>query len=140
MLPEGMPGSTDTEQKVLVVDDDRDSAEALQLLLAALVPGLAVIVAFDGRQGADLARADAPLAAVILDMEMPVLDGWEAAVRIRAEAPGPVPILVGVSGNPVLLAGAQERGLIDHAMVKPIDTVHLISILEHALSARPARR
>lgn len=119
-----------TGKWLLVVDDDQDSAESLQILLEELIPGAWVGVAFDGQAGADLAQAAYPPFAVILDMEMPVLDGWGAAARIRAEAPSIPPVLIGVSGNAARLTGALDRGLIDHALVKPIDTDKLLQILQ----------
>lgn len=123
-----MLGVSHSNQLILVVDDDRDSAEALQALLGILVPEVVVVLAFDGQEGAELARLGPPH-AVILEIEMPTLDGWGAATRIRAEAAGTVPILIGVSGNSVRLSGALRNGLIDHAFEKPIDAFKLVELL-----------
>ncbi len=126
----GMQAPTSSERWLLLVDDDRDAVESLQLLLELQIPGTTVRATFDGQAGADLARsAETPPAAVVLDMEMPVLDGWGAAARIRAEAVSTPPLLIGVSGAVVRLASALKCGLIDHALVKPVDTAELLRIL-----------
>ncbi len=132
MPTDGMEDSPHRSRWLLIVDDDKDSAETLSLLLTILIPGLVVVPVFDGSKASDLAKADHPPFAVVLDMEMPIVDGWATAARIRAEATGDVPLLIGVSGNLVRLNGAFERKLIDHALPKPIDTAALVQLLHAA--------
>ena len=72
--------------RVLLVDDDPGFAAALALALE-LYPTLAVVGrAENGRRGVELARALAP-DVVLMDVEMPVLDGLAATERLRALAP-----------------------------------------------------
>ena len=67
---------------VLVVEDDRNIAELLQLYLEK--EGYAVTVAHDGGAGIEKYRAIGP-DLVLLDLMMPVMDGWEVCKAIRAE-------------------------------------------------------
>ena len=75
---------------VLVVEDDRNIAELLQLYLEK--EGYAVTVAHDGGAGIEKYRAIGP-DLVLLDLMMPVMDGWEVCKAIRAESNTPVIML-----------------------------------------------
>jgi CheY-like chemotaxis protein len=68
---------------VLVVDDDADIRESLQLLLED--EGYRVRTAADGKQAVAM-MADDPPCFVILDLMMPVMDGWEVAGRMHEDA------------------------------------------------------
>ena len=68
---------------VLIVEDDRNIAELLQMYLEK--EGYAVTVAADGGQGLAKFRAIKP-DLVLLDVMMPVMDGWSVCKAIRAEA------------------------------------------------------
>ena len=72
---------------VLVVEDDRNIAELLQMYLEK--EGYAVTTAFDGGQGLTKFRAIQP-DLVLLDVMMPVMDGWAVCKAIRAESQTPV--------------------------------------------------
>ena len=75
---------------VLVVEDDRNIAELLQMYLEK--EGYAVTVAEDGGKGLSKFRAIKP-DLVLLDVMMPVMDGWSVCRAIRAEAQTPVIML-----------------------------------------------
>jgi CheY-like chemotaxis protein len=81
--------------RVLVVDDNKDAAESLYLLLEQL--GCEAVVAHTGPAGVEAARAKPP-DVVFLDIGLPGLDGYEVARRLRAEAWGPRTVLVAVTG------------------------------------------
>ncbi|HZY90347.1 MAG TPA: response regulator [Gemmataceae bacterium] len=70
--------------RVLVVDDDLDVTRTLALLLNCW--GYEPVVAYDGQSALALASAD-PLAAVLLDLRLPGMDGFELARRLR-DQPG----------------------------------------------------
>ncbi len=121
--PAGLP------RAVLVVDDNRDAADALGDLLLTL--GAAPRVAYSG-EGALRMLADGPLPGLaILDIGMPGMDGCELARRLRA-----VPALAGL----VLVAltgwgqqGDKERiaaAGFDHHLLKPLDLGALIEALQ----------
>ena len=75
---------------VLIVEDDRNIAELLQMYLEK--EGYAVTVAADGGQGLAKFRAIKP-DLVLLDVMMPVMDGWSVCKAIRAEAQTPIIML-----------------------------------------------
>ena len=72
------PGDSGT---ILVVDDNRDAAESLVELLRA--SGRDVVVAFSGQEALAIA-AKRPLAAILLDIGLPDISGYEVARRLRA--------------------------------------------------------
>ena len=75
---------------VLIVEDDRNIAELLQMYLEK--EGYAVTVAADGGQGLAKFRAIKP-DLVLLDVMMPVMDGWAVCRAIRAESQTPIIML-----------------------------------------------
>lgn len=76
---------------ILVVDDDAWIRQALAALLVD--EGYRVALAADGQQALSLVSATAP-ALVLLDMTLPILDGFQVAARLRADHGGSVPIVV----------------------------------------------
>ena len=81
-----------TSQTILVIDDQRDLAEAVERALS--IEGFDVIIATDGKSGLTIAREHAP-DLVILDIGMPGIDGLEVCRRLRADPrQGRIPILV----------------------------------------------
>ncbi len=125
------------ETKVLVVDDNVDAANALSLLLET--QGFRVAVAHDG--GDALKRADEVQPHIVLmDLGLPVLDGYQVASQLRARPNGSAVTLVAVSGygpdqNP---ERASEAGF-DHHLVKPIDCVALLALLAKSTRLRATR-
>src|SRR5258707_4033226 len=67
--------------KILLVEDNQDSRDGLARRLQRR--GYEVVLACDGRQGVDLASAAAP-DLILMDINLPVVDGWEATRLIRA--------------------------------------------------------
>jgi two-component system, cell cycle response regulator DivK len=67
--------------KVLLVEDSEESRDGLARHLRR--KGFEILLAVDGRQGLDMARAGAP-DLVLMDMSLPVLDGWEATRQLKA--------------------------------------------------------
>jgi CheY-like chemotaxis protein len=103
---------------VLVVDDDRDCADSLALVLR--------LHGFDARAAYDAVAALAAFTAfrpqvILLDLAMPGTDGYALADRVRRE-PGWQPVLVAVTGfgDPSERARTGAAGF-DHHFVKPVD-------------------
>jgi len=69
--------------RILYVEDNEDNIYMLSTRLQR--KGYEVIVATDGEQGLARARSDAP-ALILMDLSLPVLDGWEATRRLKALA------------------------------------------------------
>jgi PAS domain S-box-containing protein len=121
---------------VLVVDDNVDAAHALSILLEA--QGYRVFMAHDGAVA--LTRADEVQPEIVLmDLGLPILDGYQVASALRKRPNGSALTLVAVSGygpdqNP---ERAAESGF-DHHLVKPIDCAALLDLLSKSLRPRSA--
>lgn len=113
---------------VLIVDDDAESRETLADLVRLLIPGVETLLAANGQVGVDLALLHLP-SAIVLDIEMPLCDGFEAAVRIRRAFGRDAPLLIGVSGNFLRLEEGLRAGIFDHALTKPIVIAELVHLL-----------
>ena len=113
--------------RVLVVDDNRDVAESTAVLLR--LEGCEVHLAHDGEEALDLMQRVHPT-AVLLDIGLPRMDGFEVAERIRAEPEHRGVLIVGVSGY-----GQEEYRLrskqagFDYHIVKPIEPSVLTGLL-----------
>jgi CheY-like chemotaxis protein len=112
--------------RILVVDDHVDTARALAGLLR--VAGHAVEVAHDGREAIERARALRP-DAVLLDIGLPHLDGYQVARRLRAEGCRDA-LLIAISGygQDDDRRRSREAGF-DHHLVKPVDSAALVALL-----------
>jgi CheY-like chemotaxis protein len=113
-------------QRILVVDDNIDSAESLSVLLR--LQGHEVQTAFNGERAVELALEFQPR-CILLDIGLPNLNGYDAARAIRAQN-GPAMTLVAMTGwgRAEDRRRSQEAGF-DHHLVKPVDTALLQSIL-----------
>jgi two-component system CheB/CheR fusion protein len=131
--PSGGPGVLHPEavggrkRRVLVVDDNRDAADSLGLLLG--FDGHDVRVAYTGRQALELAREFQPDVA-ILDLGLPDVSGYDVASQMRRE-----PALAGI--RLIALSGwgqdehqqrARDAGF-DHHLIKPADPDKLQALL-----------
>ena len=114
-------------QCFLLVDDDEEAAETLCMLLEAR--GFEVDRAANGQEALDLADAERH-DLIIMDVEMPVLDGLEACRRLKAkEATRDIPVLLAT-------AGALDLRTVhpaDAFLVKPFQAEILFSFLHHLL-------
>lgn len=131
------PGTTSTARPiaVLVVDDDRDTADSTAAVLDAY--GYPARVAYSGSAALAAAAADPP-DVVLLDLAMPGMAGWELARRLRDLTPGRHPLLVTVTGY-----GAEgERrasvaaGVARH-FVKPVEPAVLVDVLRRCARTTP---
>ena len=130
-----MTAATRTNGVVLVVEDFDDTRE---LYVGCLTEaGFTVLAARDGVEGFALATLPSNrVDAVVMDLQMPVMDGWEAIRRIRASA-GPAPYILVVSAydGPVSLREAYDAGA-DDFLGKPLDPTVLVTIVRAALRSR----
>ncbi len=128
--PEQAEAPVISPRRVLVVDDNTDAAESLKSLLTML--GHVVCEAADGVQAVDAARNFDP-DVIFMDIDMPRLNGVEAARRIRALPLTHRPVIVALTG--LGQEGDRERSLkagIDYHIVKPIDRQSLERVLAEA--------
>jgi PAS domain S-box-containing protein len=114
-------------RRILLVDDNRDAAQALRLLLEA--DGHEVRVAADGASGLEMARAYRP-EVVLLDIGLPKMDGYELAKRIRSDPALQGTVLVAVTGYGQMhdRARASASGF-HHHLVKPVEFTALQEVL-----------
>jgi PAS domain S-box-containing protein len=113
--------------RVLVVDDNRDIAEGLRLLLTIL--GAEVRVAHDGAEAVRICDDWLPT-HVLMDIGMPGMDGYEAARRLRAKHPDNAFRLIAVTGwgQEEDRQRAREAGFDEH-LVKPVGVRELKTVL-----------
>jgi CheY-like chemotaxis protein len=122
--------------KVLLVEDSEDSRDGLARHLRR--KGYEVLVAVDGRQGVDVARAEAP-DLILMDMSLPVLDGWEATRKLKA-APETRSIPV-IALTAHAMAGDREKALeagCDDYDTKPVEFARLLAKIQALLERRAA--
>jgi len=119
-------------RRILVVDDNEDNAESLALLLRRL--GNQVRTAYDGRAAIEAAHsfgAD----VVLLDIGLPVLDGYAAARRIREQPWGRNLTLIAVTGwGQDHDRTLSEQAGFDAHLVKPVDHRALMKLLATPVS------
>ena len=113
---------------VLVVEDDRNIAELLQMYLEK--EGYAVTIAADGGQGLSKFRAIKP-DLVLLDVMMPVMDGWAVCKAIRAEGKTPVIMLTAKSETDDKVAGLKSGA--DDYITKPFEMKEVLARIEAVL-------
>jgi CheY-like chemotaxis protein len=118
-------------QRVLVVDDNRDAVESLAILLEMM--GYEVRTAGDGLEAVTETQAFSP-DVVLLDIGLPVLNGYEAAERIRALDGGGSVVLVALTGwgQEEDRRRSREAGF-DHHLVKPVDPDALEALLRRVV-------
>ena len=130
------PLSATQKVRVLVVDDNEDAALTIAEVLTEL--GYDVTVAYDGPQALACAERVRP-EVVVLDLGLPVMDGFEVARQLRAASAGrKVPRLVALSGygQDVDRANSRAAGF-DLHLVKPVEPSVLLEALARA-EKRPA--
>ena len=113
---------------VLVVEDDRNIAELLQMYLEK--EGYAVTVAYDGGQGLTKFRSIKP-DLVLLDVMMPVMDGWTVCKSIRAEAQTPIIMLTAKSETADKVQGLKSGA--DDYITKPFEMREVLARVEAVL-------
>lgn len=118
--------------KLLLVEDNEMNRDMLSRRLKK--KGYEVVMAFDGKQGVEMASEHAP-ALILLDMSLPVMDGWEAAGHLKANPETqPIPVIALTAHA---MAGDKEKALdagCDDYDTKPIDFKRLLQKIEAQLA------
>lgn len=117
--------------KILLVEDNEMNRDMLSRRLAKR--GYEVTLAVDGQQGVDMAKAESP-DLVLMDMSLPVLDGWEATRRLKTtpETRG-IPIIALTAHA---MVGDREKAVdagCDDFDTKPIELPRLLEKIEALL-------
>jgi len=130
-----LPNHATVSMKLLVVDDNRDSADSLALMLQ--MSGHETLTAYDGEEAVASAQSFRP-EAVLLDIGMPKMNGYDAARAIRGQPWGQDVLLFALTGwgQEEDRRRSREAGFDAH-LVKPVEITQLMQLLE-TLPRRPA--
>jgi two-component system, cell cycle response regulator DivK len=118
--------------KVLLVEDNEMNRDMLSRRLARR--GFDVLLAVDGEQGVQMARTETP-DLILMDMSLPVLDGWGATRRIKAEASTQSIPLIALTAH--AMAGDRDKALqagCDDYDTKPIELPRLLEKMARLLN------
>lgn len=116
--------------KVLIVDDEPDVLLTLRMILAA--EGFEPLLASDGETA--LRRIDEDLPdVVLLDVMMPVLDGWFVLAELAGRSLRPNVIVCSAKSSPVDMARAKELGA-DEYVTKPFEADLLVRVIREVLA------
>ncbi len=120
--------------KILVVEDNEMNRDMLSKRLRRR--GYQVVVAVDGGEGLELARSEAP-DLILMDMSLPVLDGWEATRRLKADpATRSIPVIALTAHA---MSEDRERALAagcDDYDTKPVELPRLVEKIDALLAPR----
>src|ERR1700719_10635 len=119
--------------KILLVEDNEMNRDMLSRRL--IRNGHEVSIAIDGQQGADMAMSQLP-DLILMDMSLPVIDGWEATRRIKAnEATRKIPVIALTAHA---MAGDREKAMevgCDDYDTKPVEISRLLGKIAALLAA-----
>ncbi len=127
------------QRRILVVDDQPDIRELLDAVLR--IKGFAVTTATGGPQALELLTSAPPPDLILLDVQMPDMDGWETLVEIRQRfgEDGPRVVMCTVKGHPRDLIHGWAAGC-DGYIWKPFDMTLLVDEINLVLSRPDADR
>jgi CheY-like chemotaxis protein len=119
--------------KVLYVEDNDDNLYMLKMRLE-LLGDFEVLAAEDGEKGCNVALAEQP-DIILMDLEMPVVDGWEATRRLKSSPQTRDIPIIGLSAH--AMAGEREKAMaagcneFDH---KPVEFERLVATIHRLLA------
>ena len=119
--------------KILIVEDNEMNRDMLSRRLARR--GYQIAIAVDGEEGIAAAKSGNP-DLILMDMSLPVVDGWEATRRLKAEPPTRAIPVIGLTAH--AMAGDREKVLAagcDDYDTKPIELPRLLQKIEALLDA-----
>ncbi len=122
--------------KILIIEDNAESRDSLAARLQCR--GFDVVHAKDGKTGIVMADTEKP-DLVLMDMNMPEMDGWEATRQIRTVIAAPLLPIIAMTEH--MMPGDRERALeagCADCHDKPIEFTNLFTQIETLLQNRPA--
>ena len=122
--------------KILLVEDNEMNRDMLSRRLQRR--GHAVVIAEDGGVGVALAKSESP-DLILMDMSLPVMDGWEATRQIKAGVETHAIPVIALTAH--AMAGDEERALAagcDAYETKPVDLPKLLAKIDALLQSRGA--
>jgi len=121
--------------KILLVEDNEMNRDMLSRRLERR--GYQVVMAVDGEQGVAVARSEKP-ALILMDMSLPVMDGWAATRALKADADTSAIPIIGLTAH--AMAGDREKCLeagCDDYDTKPVELPRLLEKITTLLSRNP---
>ena len=121
--------------KLLYVEDNDDNVYMLKMRLE-LLGDFEVVTAENGERGCEMAVTERP-DIILMDLEMPIVDGWEATRRLKSNAETRDIPVIAFSAH--ALGGEREKALAagcDEFDTKPIEFDRLVAIIRRILAAR----
>ena len=121
--------------RILYVEDNDDNVYMLKMRLD-LTGEHEILVAEDGQQGVEMAKSEQP-DLILMDLELPVIDGWEATRRLKADQETRAIPIIALSAH--ALAGAREKALAagcDEFDTKPVQFERLLGKITRILGRR----
>lgn len=123
------------KHRVLIVDDEPDVLLTLRMVLEA--EGFAVLLAADGETALRRIEDETP-ELVVLDIMMPVLDGWFVLAELAGRPRRPRVVVCSAKNSPIDKSRAMSLGA-DAYVTKPFDPDDLVARLHALLSRQPTR-
>ncbi len=119
--------------KLLLVEDNEMNRDMLSRRL--IRKGYEIVMAVDGQQGVDMAKSESP-DLILLDMSLPVMDGWEAARAIKGDEQMKAIPIIALTAH--AMSGDREKALeagCDEYDTKPVELKRLLGKIEALLGA-----
>ncbi|HEY7544998.1 MAG TPA: response regulator [Blastocatellia bacterium] len=123
--------------KILLVEDNEMNRDMLSRRLERR--GYQIVMAVDGLQGVEMASSESP-DLILMDMSLPVIDGWEATRRIKSDERTKAIPVIALTAH--AMSGDREKALeagCDDYDIKPIELPRLIAKIEVLLGKEPAQ-
>ena len=124
--------------KILLVEDNEMNRDMLSRRLQR--KGYEVVLAVDGQSGVEMARTEAP-DLILMDMSLPVLDGWEATRRLKADAATQHIPVIALTAH--AMSSDRDKALeagCDDYDTKPVELPRLLGKIEALLSGSGGER
>ena len=121
--------------RILLVEDNEMNRDMLSRRLERR--GYEVVIAVDGQQGVDLAQSASP-DIILMDMSLPVIDGWEATRQLKAMAAMKAVPIIALTAH--AMSGDREKALeagCNDYDTKPIELPRLLGKIEALLGSKP---
>lgn len=121
---------------ILIAEDDTNNIRYFEVLLSKIFPELRLIRAIDGQQTVDICKSDHDIDLVLMDIKMPVMDGYEATRQIKLFRPD-LPVIVQTAystideKNNAIAAGCNDF------ITKPVSERTLYSMINKYLKDKP---
>jgi two-component system, cell cycle response regulator DivK len=122
--------------KILLVEDNEMNRDMLSRRLER--KGYTVVIAVDGQQGVDMAHSESPV-LILMDMSLPVIDGWEATRRLKADDKTKHIPIIALTAH--AMSGDREKALeagADEYDTKPVELPRLLGKIQALLEKNAA--